>query len=298
MSSLESTGTIHDQGYQRYQGARLPQSRRFLVIARNVMAVAWKSRWGVKLPILGSVIALVVSAGIMIAFDQLDSRLHGQAGQLLRADAVLYRSYVWAFSTFGAILAATVATAAIADDLKSGSFQFYFSRPLHADDYVRGKLLGLFTLVGCATFAGPVTLAVIRVCLADDFAQAMKLLPVLPKAMLLGLAGTTSMVLPAMGLGALMGRRIAAQAAYIVYWIVVSGIAAMLAHGLHQPAIALVSLASDVDAVGSYLFGVLPDPGTPAAWQAALAIVAFAVAGYAAVRARLRSASTAGIGGV
>ena len=49
-----ATGTIHDQGYQRYRGERLPQSRRFLVIARNVMAVAWKSRWGVKLPVLGA----------------------------------------------------------------------------------------------------------------------------------------------------------------------------------------------------------------------------------------------------
>jgi hypothetical protein len=50
--------------------------------------------------------------------------------------------------------------------------------------------------------------------------------------------------------------------------------------------------------VGSYLFGVLPDSSFPEAWEAGLAIAAFAAAGYAAVRARLRSASTAGIGGV
>ncbi len=38
---------IHDLGYSRYVGARTAPGRRFLVIARNVLAIGWRSRWGV-----------------------------------------------------------------------------------------------------------------------------------------------------------------------------------------------------------------------------------------------------------
>src|SRR4030095_1170774 len=122
-----------------------------------------------------------VAAGIMIVLGQVESRLQGRGGSMLRADVVLFQSQQF-FALWGIILSATVATAAIADDLKSGAFQFYFSRPLRPQDYVRGKLLGLFVLVGLSTFLGPLVLAIIRACLVDDFAQAMKLLPVVPKA--------------------------------------------------------------------------------------------------------------------
>ncbi len=295
--TVGATGTIHDQGYQRYEGVRLPRSRRFLVITRNVLATAWKARWGVKLPLLGAVLTLVVSAGIMIVMGQIESRMGGRGGRLLRADTVLFISYGF-FSLFGIILAATVATAAIADDLKSGSFQFYFSRPLRPDDYVRGKLLGLFVLIGCSTFAGPVVLSIIRVCLAEDLGGAIKLLPIIPKAILLGVAGTSALVLPAIGLGALLGKRVAAQAAFIVYWIVISGFVSVVAHELRLPLVGLLALNSDVNVVGGYLFGMPSDSGSPEPWQAGLAIVVFSVAGYVALRRRIRSSATAGLGGV
>ncbi len=291
------TGTIHDQGYQRYQGMRLPQSRRFLVIARNVLTTAWKSRWGVKLPVLAAVITTVVAAGIMVAVGQIESRLGGPLGQLLRADAVLFYSTQF-FGVWGLILAVTVATAAIADDLKSGAFQFYFSRPLRPSDYVRGKLLGLFALVGMATLAGPLVLSIIRLCLVDDVAEAVKLLAVIPRALLLGVAATLALVLPAAGLGALLTKRTPAQAAFIVYFVVFGTITEGLAHGLRTPYLALFSLRSDVLVIGRDLFGVYPEPYSPEPWQAGVAILVYALAGYLALRLRLRSAATAGLGGV
>jgi len=291
------TGTIHDQGYQRYEGVRLPQSRRFLVIARNVLAVAWKSRWGVKLPLLGAVVTLVVSAAVMIGFTTLASHTGGRGAAFLRADTIMFGSYPF-FSACGLLLSLTVAASSVADDLGSGAFQFYFSRPLRPDDYVRGKLLGLYTLVGMATLAAPMVLAIVRVCLSDDLTGALRTLPLLGRTFVVGVAGTAALVLPAMGLAATMGKRMAAQAAYVVYWMVISTIAFGLSQALHKPPIALFSLVADIGVVASELFHVPGDTGLPPAWQAGLAILAVSVGSYALESARVRSGASAGIGGV
>jgi ABC-2 type transport system permease protein len=291
------TGTIHDQGYERYQGERLPQARRLLVVARNVLAVAWKSRWGVKLPLLGAVLTLVVSAAVMIVATTIAGHAGGREMQFLRADNVMFRSYPF-FSACGILLSLTVAASSVADDLTSGAFQFYFSRPLRPDDYVRGKLLGLFALVGVATLAAPVLLAIVRVCLADDLKTALATVPLVGRTFLVGVAGTAALVLPAMGLAATMGKRMAAQAAFVVYWVVLSTVAMALAEGLHQPQIALLSLVADIAVVAAELFRVAGDTGLPPPWQAGLAILFFTAGSYALVRARVRSGASAGIGGV
>jgi hypothetical protein len=220
----------------------------------------------------------------------------GRAGNLLRADAVLFRAQEF-FALWGIILSATVATAAVADDLKSGAFQFYFSRPLRADDYVRGKLLGLFVLIGFSTLVGPLFLSIVRVGLVTDFAEAVTLLPVIPKALALGVASTAALVLPAAGLGALLGRRIAAQAAYILYWVVIAQAAKGVSRALDLPYIGLLALDLDVRVIGGTLFEVRERSFWPEAWQAALAILVISIAGYAALRARIRAAATTGLGG-
>jgi ABC-2 type transport system permease protein len=291
------TGTIHDQGYQRYEGTRTPQARRFLVIARNVVAVAWKSRWGVKLPVLLTAFALVITAGVLVLMTKVQALMHGPVPDMLRVDRVLAISCSF-FTLFGVVLTITVAMGAIADDLRSGAFQFYFSRPLRPADYVRGKLLGLFVVVGSASFAGPVVLAIVRVALVENLAQARAALHILPACIVIGVLGTLALVLPAVGLASLLRQRVAAQAAFIVYWVVLANAAVGLSYNLRLPALGLLSLSNDLQTVTRALLGVRQELRSPEPWQAALVIVGVAVVGYVALARRIRSASTAGIGGV
>jgi ABC-type transport system involved in multi-copper enzyme maturation permease subunit len=221
----------------------------------------------------------------------------GRASQLLRADAIMFGSYPF-FSAWGLLLSVTVAVPAVADDMASGAYQFYFSRPIRPDDYVRGKLLGLFAVIGVTTLAGPLVLAIVRVCLSDELAGAMKTLPLIGRTFMVGLVGTSALVLPAMASAALIGKRMAAQAAYVVYYVVLSSIAISLSQGLHAPGIALLSLVSDIAVVAASLFGVPGDTGLPPAWQGGIAIALIAAGSYAIVRAKVRSGASAGIGGV
>jgi ABC-2 type transport system permease protein len=291
------SGTIHDQGYQRYEGARTPQARRFLVIARNVIAVAWKSRWGVKLPLLLTVGTLLIFAAVLVVITKVQAMSHGRTPDMFRPDRVLANARA-VFSGWGVVLTITVAMGAIADDLRSGAFQFYFSRPLRPADYVRGKLLGLAAVVGFASFAGPFLLGILRVTLVDDLTQARAVIGVIPESFVIGVLSTAALVLPAAGVASLLRQRTAAQAAFIVYWTVVSGVATVLSYELRLPLIGLIAINRDLDVVTRALLGVRQELRSPEPWQAALVIVLVSVAGYVALTRRIRSASTAGIGGV
>jgi ABC-2 type transport system permease protein len=293
VSERPSQGVIHDQGYQRYRGDRRPQGRRFLVIARNVLASAWKQKWSVKAPIWLTVIAVVVAAGVLVIRAQL-----AQMGRVMPFSPVSVLMFVSAFFTiFGFVLSATVAVPAVADDLRSGAFYFYFARPLRTGDYVRGKLLGLLALVGLCTLSGPFLLGLIQLALSETAADAVDQLPLVGKAMAMGIASTFALTLPAAALGALIGKRAPAMAAYIVYYVVLSGIFETMANVMRVPAISLLSIRANIEAISRGLFDRSGDPSHPGAIAAWAALVAFSAAGYLLMSWRVRSAESAGLGG-
>jgi len=56
---------IHDLGYEPYRGPKTPHAGRFWVIARNVFSVAWRSKWGVRLPLFATV-GTVIAASVIL----------------------------------------------------------------------------------------------------------------------------------------------------------------------------------------------------------------------------------------
>jgi hypothetical protein len=288
---------IHDVGYESYRGARTPPARRFWTIAKNVFALAWRSRWGVKLPFLAAAGTTVAGAVVMyVARNKLFETARQHGAPVPRAEQIIFYSLL-GYKLAAYMLATVVACAAIADDLRLGAFQFYFSRPLRTRDYLAGKLLGLALVVGVPMFLGPVILAIVRVCLADDVGQAVTLLPFVPRAALLGVLGTAAFVLPPAALGALVGKRGTAQALYVVYFVVLGNPSEGLPRMLGAPALALADVGYDVEVVGRALFGVTgawPDVGT---WPAAGALAVVCAASLAAIWWRVAHAETAGLGG-
>jgi ABC-2 type transport system permease protein len=293
----EAKATIHDLGYQRYQGTRLAQARRFLVIARQVVRSAWRQRWGVKLPVVLAAMTVMGSAVFMFAMRHKFAEMVRSRGvPLPLPDQIIVMSGSF-FEILAFVLAITVGCGTIADDLRAGAFHFYFARPLRPRDYVAGKLLGLCAVVAIPMLGGPFLLALIRLALADSSAELLRALPVVPRAIAYGAVGTLLYALPAAGLGALVGRRMPAQAAYAAYYIVVGGIVAGLAHALHAPALRAFALGADLEAVGRALFAVDAQPNTPPVLVAAAATAAFTLLGALAVWQRVRHAEAAGPGG-
>jgi ABC-2 type transport system permease protein len=285
-------GTIHDQGYERYTGERRPQARRFLVISRNLVVSAWRQGWRVRLPLVGAALTAVMASGIMIVFALIGSRLHN-ANQA-KPETIMLGALPF-FAIWGFLIALSVAAPAVADDLRAGAFQFYFSRPLRAGDYVRGKLLGLFAAVGLATFFGPMLMAIVRVALANDFGEALRLIGILPRMAAVAFAATAAMVLPAAGLGALLRKRWAGMAAFASYNLIVAPLGDAFASAFHQPLFRMMSTAQCVTAASSGLLGrhseELP------AWAGWTGLAIFALAGWAIIQWRISSAERAGVGG-
>jgi ABC-2 type transport system permease protein len=297
VSSPPPVAEIHDLGYTRYTGPRLPASRRYRVIAKNVFAVAWRSRWGVKLPLIAALATTVAAAVVMFVLrGQLAEMVRMRGAALPKAEQIIFISIQFLeLSAF--VLALAVGCRTIADDLRLGAFQFYFARALRPRDYVAGKLLGLSLLIGLPMFAAPVILAILRLVFADDARQALALAHVVPRAIVFGLAGTAAYVLPVAGISAWSKRRQPAQALFAVYYILINLPASGLAQALELPWLRLISITSVVSILGSAIFGVPPGRHDPPAWSAAAALATICALGFALVWQRVRRAETAGLGG-
>ena len=291
------TTQIHDLGYEAYRGPRMPPSRRFLVIARNVFGVAWQSRWGVKVPFIYAVgVTLAASVVMYVVRDRLFEMVRDRGVPIPRAEQIIF--FAWTFLRLaGYILAAIVACAAVANDLRMGAFQFYFSRPLRPRDYVLGKLLGVTLVVGVPMFCGPVLLSLVRLLFADSLGQAAQLLPILPRAALLGILGTAALTLPAMALGAVLAKRQPAQALFVVYFVVLTTAAKAMANFLRVPELSLLDIGNDVEVIGRTLFGVALERHDPNPWLAGGTLAVVCGLSLAAIGWRVSRAETASLGG-
>jgi ABC-2 type transport system permease protein len=291
-------GAIHDLGYAPYTGPRTPPSRRFWVIAENEVAVAWRQKWAVKVPLFfTAAFTLVALVSMYLLRNELAEVMRHGGVPLPRPDEIIFTMVILVYSFLGFLLAMAVACPSIADDLRLGAFQFYFSRPIRPRDYVFGKLLGLFAIVGLPLFAGPVLLALFRVLLSGSLEQAVAAAGVVLRAVALGLLATAAVLLPAVATGALARRRAMAQALYAVYYLLVGGIATSLSSTLDFPWVRLIATNADLATLGRALFGIVPEPHDPPAWAAAAAIGVIGGACAYLVMSRVKRAETAGLGG-
>jgi hypothetical protein len=165
-------------------------------------------------------------------------------------------------------------------------------------DYLRGKLLGLFAVVGVATLAGPLVLGLVRVALAAGEPGFARTALVVPELLLVGTVQTAAMVLPAAALGALLGKKTPARVAFALVWSVYSHFVWGLSQILHRDRLRLLSPDSCADAITAYFLashtrGRLPDPG-----EAAVVLAGLFVGIYVYLVRRVRSAESAGLGAV
>lgn len=296
---------VYELRYERYQGPRRERGTRFWIIARTLVRQAWKSTWGVKLPLA---LAAMVVVGASVAMWVLRHEVVEMARQAAGArgvpipvpgvEAALYMSVaVFAFLAF--VLTTVVGCRAIADDLRLGSFQFYFSRPLRVLDYVTGKLTGVAIVIGLPMLAGPVLLALVRLLLAKSPADAWAHVDVIPRAMAVGVVGTVSYAVVGMAIGALARRAAWAQAGFAIYYVVIATLIETAAHKTGQPWLALLSIDANLTSVGVALFDspLPPETTLPPALAAAAATTALVAAGFWVIAWRVRGAETAALGG-
>jgi len=293
----QPTGTIHDLGYRRYEGARRRDSARWRVIARHQIAIAWKTWWRFKAPLGLAVITMSIAGGMMMfASDRKSSLGRAQMFAQRLIDTALPEAIIW-FCRVGFLASLTLGATVIASDLQTGAFGFYFARSTRPRQYVVGKLVGMAALVALLVAAGPLVLALLRLGVSDTFDEVVEQLPIVWKALAVGGLATLAYTSVPLAFSSLLPNRRHALALWAAFYLIFGAMAYALAH-VASPAIGALDLPRAVQAVAYHLFELeVRDPEIP--FDAALAcLLGYSALAVALIAFKVRGAQHSGVGGV
>jgi len=303
--SEPKSATVHDLGYKRYDGPRRPQAVRLGVIARNLIAMAWRGWWRMKIWVIGAAMLSVIFAGAIyvMLFLTKNPLVRGAlaGGQpLLRSDFMLPSAFD-PLTGIAFILGLSVIANVVADDTRVGAFEFYFSRPLRARDYIFGKLLGAGTVIATIMIGGPLVIAIARISLAGDASEVAASLHVLPRTLLAGLVATAVYTAVPLAISSLGARKAYTIAGWAVLYLVIGYACVGIAHNTGMPELAAISIKRSVMSVTFALFDI-QRVGHAGSTLPPLRVALAAIAGYTALSVailfwRVRRAERAGLGG-
>ncbi|HEX3477226.1 MAG TPA: hypothetical protein VHT91_19525 [Kofleriaceae bacterium] len=295
-----STGQIHDLGYKRYAGSRRSVATRWRVIMRHQIAMAWKTWWRFKAWLILAVLATGITIALLYAFSTSVFRIFaGLAGERPQFVAVLLPLSLFWYCNIAFFASLFVAVPAVAGDLQSGAFTFYFARSLRPRDYVIGKLAGIAAMLSLIILAGPLALAIARLGLSDNLDQVIALLPTLPRALAIGALGTLIYTAVPLGFSAVVARRGHAIALWVGYYVVFGAMVNALGRA-SSPLVASLDLAESLRTVALELYDLhmagRRDLDIPVS-AAVISILGQAAIAIGLVVWRVRRAQQTGVGG-
>ncbi len=166
-AGTETTGTIYDIGYRRYDGPRLGRGGAVgAVVEAGVRAVFGLGRSGrSKIIPWGAVILAVMPAVVAVAIRVL-------AGDLI-PELYNYENYLWQIGALFGIFLAAQAPELVISDIRHRVLPLYFSRPMSRIDYVAAKLVALALGLLSLTLVPVLVLFLGRVLATDDLLAAL-----------------------------------------------------------------------------------------------------------------------------
>ena len=127
---------IHDQGYRRYTGRRVPRGRGWWVIARAGVLERLRERRFLAL-------LLLAWAPFMVRAVQVYASTNFGQLSFLAPDANTFRDFLDQQSLFLFFITIYAGSGLIASDRRVNALQVYLSKPLTRVEYVAGKFLVL-----------------------------------------------------------------------------------------------------------------------------------------------------------
>jgi len=251
-AGTETTGTIYDIGYRRYDGPRLGRGGAVgAVVQAGVRAVFGLGRSGrSKIIPWGAVILAVLPAVVAVSIRVL-------AGDLI-PELYNYENYLWQIGALFSIFVAAQAPELVVNDIRHRVLPLYFSRPMSRFDYVAAKLAALALGLLALTLVPVLVLFIGRVLATDDlltaFGSEVGSLPAI-----VGSGVLHAVVLASVGLAicSLASRRAFAAAAVLAVFLVGGVISAVLAEagGAFDDWAPFLNPLSIIDGARQWLFG-------------------------------------------
>lgn len=152
---------IHEQGYRRYAGPRLPHRRIWWVIARAAITGRLRERrfLGLLLLAWSPFVARGVQIYVAANFPE---------ASLLAPTSGTFREFLDQQSLFVFFVTIYVGAGLIADDRRANALQIYLSKPLTRAEYVAGKLLALLVFLIAVTWLPAMLLLLLQVMFAGN----------------------------------------------------------------------------------------------------------------------------------
>jgi ABC-2 type transport system permease protein len=153
---------IHDQGYRRYTGRRLPPGSAWMAIASAGIRTAVGRKRVIGLLILGWLPFLVRS--VLFYFS-----VNVPQAAFLKPTAETFREFLGQQQICVFFIAVSVGAGLIANDRRANALQIYLSKPLSRWEYVFGKFSILMTLLLLVTWVPAVALLIVQILFAGNF---------------------------------------------------------------------------------------------------------------------------------
>jgi ABC-2 type transport system permease protein len=274
---------IYDQGYRRYEARAPLRKARFWPITREALRLVLSKRafLGLLAAAFLPFIVRVVQIYIVTRFPE--------AGRILPVDGRLFGDFLNQQVGFTILLSIFGASGLVANDLRTGAILAYLSRPLTRRDYVLGKLLVPLLLNLAVTLVPGLLLYVSGLSLAPELYLKWELAWIGPA--IVAHALSISLVVSLLTL-AISSLSRSARVAGLGLFGMVAGlemVRLVLQQGFRQKYAMLLSVQTDLRAIGVALFG-LTDRDVAVAWGwAALVLAVLSLACLAILRSRVRA---------
>ena len=274
---------IYDQGYRRYEARAPLRKARFWPITREALRLVLSKR-----AFLGLIAAAFLPFIVRVIQIYIVTRFP-EAGRILPVDGRLFGDFLNQQIGFAILLSIFGASGLVANDLRTGAILAYLSRPLTRRDYVLGKLLVPLSLNGAVTLAPGLLLYLAGLSLAPELYLKWELAWIGPAIVVHALSISLVVSLLTLAISALSRS---ARVAGLGLFGMIAGlemVRLVLQQGFRQKHAMLLSVQTDLRALGVALFG-LSDRQVTVAWGwAALVLVVLSLACLAILRSRVRA---------
>ena len=277
--------SIRDLGYRPYEGKLLPHRSRYQVLIRRTLALAWSTRL-IKITLIGSLFPMLVCGAVMFFKLKLMHQFSSTNVKMQLEDpgSLVFTCFYWCQIWFAFSMSLRVAAPAIADDIRTGALQFYFSRPVARVHYLVGKVAAVAILVVLVSAVPALALALFRTMLSLDGAEALTGLGLALRVLAYAPFFAAVFSLPPVFLSSL-GRRTGVirglwAMVFFFSWIFGEGMAS--ATDIHW--FALLSLPTSLRLMGQHIFG--HELSYPIPWYYVAGVLLAVVCGSAALLMR------------
>jgi ABC-2 type transport system permease protein len=263
---------IHDQGYRRYGGRRVPRGRAWLIIARTGVRTLIGRRAFIAL-LLVSWVPFVVRA------VQLYAAAYLPQAAFLAPTPETFRQFLSQQEVFLFFITVYAGAGLIANDRRANALQIYLSKPLTRAEYICGKLTILFAFLLFVTWVPAVLLLVVQILFAGNFTFLWNNLYLFPAITLFSFIQALTVALAMLALSSLSRSSRYVGILYAALLFFTQAIYGVLRAVTGSSQLSWLSVPNSLDQLGNVIFKLPGRYDTPVALSALTVIAVLAASG-------------------